>query len=478
MSSPQDSNPPANLQCSRRRPLGKPWAFGGRPMVRPRAGALAVVLVAVGISMAVPGRSLAALPPGNTVQQWNQIAEDTIVGSGAFQNEGLIYMAYVSAAVYDAVVAIEGSYQPYAVRCPAAPGASIDAAVVEAAYTTLRFYFKDLSALAATLDARYTEALAFLPVGPATAEGLAVGRATANAIIEMRKDDGRMTPVGATSAFSKKEPGPGVWRLTPPFTPPFDKPQTPWVGSVTTFVLNGADQFHPAPPPPLTSQQWVDGFNEVRIYGAANSGSRTAEQTAIARFWTANVIRQYNRLGRDIVSARSLDLVEAARLLAMFNLVGADAQISVMHWKYEFLFWRPVTAIDPSAVVADGFGPVPGPDDGNARTPEESGWRPLIGNVPNHPEYPGAHGSITSAIAEVLTEFFGTDRIDVDIRGLDAGGPLNATRHFDTAAQLRDEIVNARLWGGLHYRGSSEAGLDLGQKVAHFDLNHAFKPAR
>jgi hypothetical protein len=420
----------------------------------------------------------AALPPGTVVQQWNQIAEDTVVGSGAFQNEGLIYMAYVSAAVYDAAVAIEGGYEPYAGRIEAAPGASVDAAVVEAAYTTLRFYFADVGPLVANLDARHAEALALLPAGPATSAGRDVGVAAASAIIELRTNDGRITPIASTSSFRKKDPGPGVWRLTPPFTPPFDKPQTPWVGSVATFILTGSDQFHPPPPPSLTSQRWVDEFNEVKISGAATSGSRTPAQTLTARFWTANVIRQYNRLGRDLVTARSLDLMQSARLLAMINVVGADAQISVMHWKYEFLFWRPVTAIDPTAVIADGFGPVDGFDDGNARTAEEHGWRPLVGNVPNHPEYPGAHGSLTSAVAEVLSEFFGTDQLNVDIRGTDAGGALNAMHHFDTAAELREEIVGARLWAGLHYRGSSEAGVDLGRKVAHYDLNHAFRRAR
>jgi hypothetical protein len=164
----------------------------------------------------------------------------------------------------------------------------------------------------------------------------------------------------------------------------------------------------------------------------------------------------------------------------MINVAGADAQIAVMRWKYTFLFWRPVTAIDPLAVTSDGFGPVPGFEDGNPRTVEEAGWRPLLA-TPNHPEYPAAHGSITSAVAQVLSEFLETEEIDIDIRGFDPAGPagnLNAVRHFDTAAQLREEIVDARLWGGLHYRGSSEAGVDLGRTVAHFDLNHAFRPAK
>jgi hypothetical protein len=246
---------------------------------------------------------------------------------------------------------------------------------------------------------------------------------------------------------------------------------------VQPFILKKPGQFQPRQPAPLTSQQWVDQFDEIKMYGRNVESARTPEQTAIARFWTANVIRQYNRLARDISTAHDLGLLDTARLAAMVNIVGADAQISVMNSKYHFLFWRPVTAIDPTAVTVDEFGPVTGFDDGNPATVEQIGWRPLI-TTPNHPEYPAAHGSVTSAMAEVFSEFFGTDRISVDIHGFDAAGGtgnLDAVRHFDTAEQLREEIINARLWAGLHYRGSSEAGVDLGRKVAHYDLDHAFR---
>jgi hypothetical protein len=431
-----------------------------------RTGALATVAV-LGLMTSAPAS--AALPPGNTAQQWNKIAEDSVIAAGAFQNEGLIYMAYVSAAVYDAVVAIEGGYAPYALRIEASPNASVDAAVIEASYRTLRYY---LPSQAVPLDAFYAEALAAIDDGSPKEDGRSVGQAAATAIIEARADDGRL-PIGTLSTFAAKAPAPGVWRLTPPFA----APQTPWVGAVRPFVLNNPDQFPVAPPAPLDSVSWSSQFNEIQLYGQNTSAVRTSEQTAVARFWTANVIRQYNLLAREIASSRELDLLEASRLIAMLNVAGADAQISVMHWKYDFLFWRPVTAIDPSSVTNDGFGPVPGFDDRNPNTVEESGWRPLI-TTPNHPEYPGAHGSITSAVAEVLTEFLGTDRIEVDVHGLDAVGALHAVRHFETADQLRDEIIDARLWAGLHYRKSSETGVDLGRRVAHYALNHAFRPAR
>jgi hypothetical protein len=164
------------------------------------------------------------------------------------------------------------------------------------------------------------------------------------------------------------------------------------------------------------------------------------------------------------------------------NVIGADAQISVMHAKYHYLFWRPVTALDPTSVdpVGDGFGPVPGFDDGNAATAELVGWRPLVA-TPNHPEYPAAHGSLTSAIAEVLSDFLDTDKINVDVHGFDAAGAagnLDAVRHFAKAADLRKQIVDARFWAGLHYRFSSEAGVTLGRRVAEYDLRHAFKEQR
>ena len=273
-----------------------------------------------------------------------------------------------------------------------------------------------------------------------------------------------------------------MWRLTPPA---FLVPQTPWLGSVQPFLLKRPGQFQPEPPVPLTSKEWVRQFNEVKTWGSATSTVRTPTESATALFYTANVIRQFNIAARDLATARALDTRDTARLLAMVNTVSADALMSVLNTKYQFLFWRPVTAIAgsgvcptlPSAVTADGYGPVPGFDDGNAATVEDACWRPLV-TTPNHPEYPAAHGTNTSAMAEVFTEFLGTDEIDLDIHGFDptkAPGNLDAVHHFDTAAQLREEVINARLWGGIHYRRSSEVGVHLGQKVAHFGLNHAFK---
>ncbi len=442
---------------------------------------LVAMALAVAASAGTTRDAAAALPPGNTVAQWNKIAEDTVVGSGAFQGEGLIYMAYASTAVYNAVVAIEGGYEPVDSTVTAPAGASVDCAVVEAAYRTLRFYFSSLPVLVASLDANYAEALSPLNLDGCTADagaGTGVGLAAANEVIYNRttgpNPDGRMTPIGVSTPFPTLAPGPGVWRLTPPFA----APQTPWVGNVRRFVLQSVDQFLPDPPPSLQSSKWVEAFNEIKAYGAATSSVRSDDQTAIARFWSANVIRQYNRAGRDIATARGLGLLETARLLAMINLVGADALMSALYAKYHYLFWRPVTAIDPTAVTVDGFGPVPGYDDGNPTTVEQTGWRPLL-TTPNHPEYPAAHGVITSAMAEVFGTFLTTNQIGLDVHGFDSAGPagnLNAVRHFDMPNDLRHEIINARLWAGLHYHFSGVAGVVLGRNVGKYDLDHAFQP--
>ena len=454
-----------------------------------RRHTLVIPIAAIVLAVAVSAGSrdaAAALPPGNAVAQWNQIAEDTIVGSGAFLPEGFIYMAYASAAVYDAVVAIEGGFEPYGPAINAPAGASVDAAVVEAAYRTLWAYFPPESCNPASppaayafclgvrpsLDAFYAEALASISPGQAKTDGQAVGLQAATDIVALRSSDGRMTPIGVTSSFPMQPPGPGVWRLTPPFAPP----QTPWLTSVRPFVLESVDQFLPDPPPSLQSDEWVEAFNEIKAYGPATGSVRSDEQTAIARFWSANSVRQYNRIGRDIAAAIGLDLLETARLAAMINVVGADTQIAGLYAKYHYLFWRPVTAIDPTAVTADGFGPMPGYDDGNPATVEQLGWRPLL-TTPNFAEYPAAHGYITSAMAEVFRTFFGTNHIDLDIHGFDPTGPagnLNAVRHFDMTNDLRREIIDARLWAGLHYRFSGVAGVVLGRKIAHFALRHAF----
>jgi hypothetical protein len=416
----------------------------------------AAIVVAAAAVLGAPAAHAATLPPGNAAQQWEKIAEDTAVGSGAFQGEAFLYLAYVSAAMDGAVNPGERN------------GHSPDAAVAEAAYDVLVHYFP---AKESDLTALRDLALANVPDGAAKRNGIMFGDLAAAKVLRARADDGLQTPIASTSPFPTLPFGPGVWRLTPPA---YAAPQTPWMATMRPFILPSADRFLPPPPPSLQSQEWVDSFNEVKSLGQNVSATRTAEQTAVAQFWAANVNRQWGLLVRNLATSMNLDVPESARWFAMVNVTLADAGIAFMNAKYHYLFWRPVTAIDPTSVTNDGFGAVPGVDDGNPLTEEQVGWRPLL-TTPNHPEYPSAHATFTSAIAEVLTRFLGTSDIDVDVHGTTN---LSVTRHFDTADQLRAEVENARIWAGIHYRFSVDAGADLGRAVADYDLDHAFSSGR
>jgi PAP2 superfamily len=422
----------------------------------PLALVAATILLAVA-GITAGGAAAVTLPPGNSAQQWNTIAQDTIVNtSGMFQNEALLYMSYTQAAVYDAVTSIEGGYEPYGPSIKAPRHVSADAAVVEAAYRTLSQSFP---AQAATLDALHAQALALVPDGRAKDNGIAVGTTAAADIIALRNGDGRQ-PVGTLTPYAPPaSAGLAFWEPTPPALLP---PQTPWLKDVRPFVINSANEFLPGPPPALDTRKWVHEYNEIKLWGRATGSPRTQEQTDIAMFWTTNVVRQYNTAFRDLATSHTLTLLETARLLAMGNIVGADTQIACWSAKYHYGFWRPVTAIAE-----------PGRDDGNPSTMKDPVWTPTV-VTPNHPEYPAAHGCLTSAMAEVLTEFLGTKRIDVTLSSTTVA--TMPTRHFERARDLREEIIEARLWGGMHYRDSSIKGVALGRDVARYVLRHAFQP--
>ena len=450
-----------------------------------RARSLLLIVFALAMSLgSVAGASAshgsatgsATLPAGNSVQQWDQLAADTVVRSGALQIEGFQYMAYVSAAVYDAVISIQGGFKTWGPRIKSQAGASANAAAIEAAYGTLAHYFPAPRAAGSPdLDAAYAESLAAIADGSAKARGIAVGRKAAQYVISVRAGDGITLPIASTSVLPGLPVAAGLWRLTPPgFLPP----QTPWIVSMKPYVLRGSSGVLSTPPPALSSTAWATAFNEIKDVGSASSTTRTPDQTNIARFWTANVVLQYNQALRDLSMEKALTLRNTASLMAMVNIIAADGGIATLEAKYRFRFWRPVTAIDPTSIKSGGdlFGVGQDPNDGNAATVEQAGWRPLI-TTPNHPEYPAAHGVLSSEMAEVFRTILRSNQINLTIHGFDpkgAAGNLDATQTFATAAELRTQIVNARLWGGVHYRFSGEAGVTLGQKIARYDLQHAF----
>jgi len=397
-----------------------------------------------------PSSALAATPASPAaVITWNGIARRAAIQVAKQTTAHAISsIAFAQAAVYDAVVAIEGGYQPYQVRLAQLPDASLDAAVATAAHHVLVHY---LPAQQAALDTDYVTALAAVPDGAAKAAGITVGQATAAGIIARRQGDGLEADIG----FTMPAPGPGVWQL-----PEGQNPMTPWASKLRPFLLQRPDQFRPGPPSALTSRAWAADFNEVKTIGGLDSPSRTAEQTDIARFWTTNPVVQYNAAFEQIALERNLDAVQTARLFAMGNLVGADALIACFDAKYTYLSWRPQFAI-----------PL-GESDGNPATVGDPTWKPLLG-APTHPEYPSGHGCLTGAEAEVLTSFLGTNRIDLDLTST-APNLLQPQRHYERVADLTQEIKNARVWGGIHFRDATVKGLTLGRKVADWTLKRYF----
>jgi hypothetical protein len=408
-----------------------------------------VALVAPALaSCSISSQASTPASPGSFIT-WNGIARRAAIQvAGQTTAHAMTSIAFTQAAVYDAVVAIQGGYQPYQVRLAQLPDASIDAAVATAAHHVLVHYFPTQQA---ALDADYATALAAVPDGAAKTAGIMVGQTTANGLIARRQGDGMEADIG----FTMPAPGPGVWQL-----PQGQNPMTPWASKLRPFLLQSPDQFRPDAPATLTSRAWAADFNEVKLIGSLESSSRTAEQTDIARFWTTNPVVQYNAAFEKIASDRELDALQAARLFAMGNLVGADALIACFDAKYTYLSWRPQFAI-----------PL-GESDGNPATAADPAWKPLLG-APPHPEYPSGHGCLTGAEAEVLESFWGTSRIELDLTST-APNLLQPQRHYARVSDLTREVANARVWGGIHFRDATTEGLVLGRKVAHWTLKRYF----
>lgn len=421
------------------------------------AGLVAVTAAAVLAS--TPAKAVQASPPPATppgaVLTWNAYAVNAVRASSPskFQVEGLIYMSYVQAAVYDAVTKLEGRYAPYHdFAATVVPGASVQAAVAAAAQTTLDNYLPDQKP---TVDAEYNAYLATL--GGDVPDGVAVGQAAANDIIALRTGDGRNA---ATPTYGTIGPIiPGQWQLQSAS----QSAQTPWVATFRPFVLDRPSQFRADPPPALTSQLYAKDLNETEAYGAADSTVRTQAETDTAYFWNANAVNQYNGTMQNAVTENGLDLVDAAHLFAMGELTTADAGIACWDSKYLYLSWRPITAIRDANL------------DGNDTTTADPSWTPLL-STPTHPEYPAAHGCLSSAFSDTLAAALNSDHLEITIPGSANGGStLTTSRTFNNVQDIQNEIVDARVWAGLHFRNSVVQGENLGNDVAAWDLAHAFQ---
>ena len=356
--------------------------------------------------------------------------------------------AIVQAAVFDAVNGIERHYTPIYVPPAAGPGASMRAAAVQAAYASLVHLFPDQKA---QFDAQRTASLAAITdTNDAVQQGLSWGQSVADQIWAWRSQDG----------FSNASPPylggtqPGEWRPTPPAMAPGLVPQ---LATTTPWVIRSPSQFRTAGPPAMTSDQYTADFNEVKSMGSSMSSGRTADQTLFAQFWQAgNPPDYWDPVVISLAAQRHFSTSRTAWLLALVNLGMADAAIGCWDAKYTYSFWRPITAIQL------------GDTDGNDATMSDSTWTPLI-TTPPFPEYPSAHSCVSGAATRILSQTRGEETSF----SVTSDAMQGVTRKFQSFSAALEEVRNARVFGGIHFRTATVDGTALGIAVGDYVLSHA-----
>jgi hypothetical protein len=414
----------------------------------------AALMATIAVPLAQRARAVEPRPP-DAVIEWNNNAQIAIVGTaGQGPTVAYLHFAMVQGAVYDAVNAIQGGYEPY-LGSPAMadPTDSAPAAVAQAAHDVLVALFPGQQGV---LDTKLANSLSLMP-DEGKAGGLEVGAAAAAAMLVARTNDGRFTPFTVIQGTQ-----PGEWRSTAFVNgSPVVEP-APWVGNVKPFIVPDVEALRSDGPNPMTSAAYAQDFNEVKKVGALNSAIRTADQTEAAIFWQANQAALFNALFRQLTETQDLDIAEAARLFAMADLAAADGTIACWNDKYYYRFWRPITAIR----LAD--------TDGNPATVADPSWTPLFSSAPPlttpaFPEHPSGHTAISGAVVETLKSFFGTDKVSFTM----FSGLSGTTRGFDRFSVAMREIIDARVWAGIHFRTADTQGHTMGRKVAHIlEMNY------
>jgi hypothetical protein len=419
------------------------------------AGLLSIALLAAAMQA---GPVYAA--ENDAVHVWNERAVATLTNGPTAATPGVqfappvafIHLAIVQGAVYDAVNAIKGGYDPYLSGLKAPTSASRGAAAATAAHHVLIGLVNQAPltatltadvkiAIKARLDADYASSLAEIPAGPAKAKGIEVGAAAAAAMLANRAGDGRF---GAPGFPVPAEPGPGEWRPSPVNDP------NAWVRNVRPFTLPRPEYFHTSGPPlPLTSAQYAAEFNEVKALGALTGSTRTADQTSLANWSTTHPVVMMYPAMRQVAASKGLTITEQARFHAMTSMSGADSLINCWAEKAHWGFWRPTTAIQ----LAD--------TDGNDATEADPAWTAL-GAVPPYADEPSGANCVYSGVMNSAKAFFGSDAAEFDITG---GG---STRHYSRFTDVIPDVVEARILLGIHFRRADVNGAILGRNVAEF----------
>ena len=409
-----------------------------------------------GVSIAANAEqsSVASSAPSiNPVIEWNRALLVILRTAGAQPPtiHSTRSFAILHASIFDAVNNIDGTYSPYLVRLSNISRlASQPAAADQAAHDVLVALYP---AFQTTLDAELQQDLAQIPEGPDKTDGVTVGETVAAQILAFRSTDGAsVTPPPFIPGTQ-----PGDYQFTPPNFGPADFTQWP---QVTPFALARADEFRPGPPPPLASEEYTRVFNEVKSLGFITSKTRTREQTLIGTFWNGNIQDFWNEIAQTAALGHHLGLAHSARLFALLNISLADSTIALFEAKYNYHFWRPVTAIELAG------------DDGNPNTQPDPNWLPLPTKTAPDPSCPGAHSAISFAGAEVLKAYLG-DRFAFDVTSESLQG---VKRHFTSFSAAAQEAGLSRIYAGQHFRTDHIAGKGLGAKVAESIVDTVLLP--
>ena len=411
-------------------------------------------LVIIGLS--IFGGIAAGPAHADAVVDWNEIAQPAIA-AGRPGPIGAMDSALVQVAVHDAVQAIDKRFEPYHVEVKGAQGSRAAAAAAAAHGVLVGIY----PAQAATLDATYFNYLA--THGLTGDPGLLVGEKVAAGILPLRRTD----PVPLPPPFTGGT-GIGQWRPTPsligsPPAPPSGAPMAVhWMAGFDPFTLTSPARFRADPPPALTSERYRKDYDEVKKLGSFGSTDRTPEQKDIAYFYSENFLAQWNRALRGIATNHLRRTGDSARLFALANMSVADALISSWESKKFYNVWRPITAINE------------GDNDGNPKTVGDPTWQPLI-NTPNYPDYTSGANNVTGAMTRTLSLFFNRDRMTFEVTSL-APLAIQKTRVYNRFSEAADDVVEARIYLGIHFRFADTAARKQGQRTAEWAFNHFLLP--
>jgi hypothetical protein len=355
-------------------------------------------------------------------------------------------MAMVHVAMFDAVNSIEPRFRPYKVRLPAAADTSKEAAAATAATTVLAGLHPDA---AGELKAALATYLAAIPDSDAKTRGTSLGEAVAGKILEARANDGANAP----DAYRPRTT-PGV------YVPTAITVASMWPG-VAPFAMTSPSQFRPQPPIALQSAQWAADYTELKDYGGKTSTKRSARQTEDARFWLMTGPQSVDPIARQLVLAKQMTVIERARFMALWTVATADAYIAVMDAKYQYNFWRPITAIRNGDIT------------GNPATERDATWQP-IDATPMHPEYPCAHCISSAVVAAVVEAALGS--ADVPEIAMTSPTAPGVTHRWTNMWVYADEVAQARIWAGFHYRFSTRVGQDMGRQIGRFVVQTVMQP--